>query len=67
MKKFFKALASSHKSKAQQLEKIASRLEEEFSDTAGYAHKLKLEAQNQRVEADIVEGKIKPVNSEYID
>ena len=65
MKGFFEAL--SHRSEARQLENTANRMEEEFGDTAGHAHKLKIEAQNHRVEADILTGKIKPVNSEYID
>jgi len=65
MKNFFKALA--HDSTAKQLENTANRMEEEYGDTAGQAHKLRVEAQSHRVESDIVRGKIKPVNSEYID
>ena len=65
MKNFFKALV--HDSKAEQLENTANRMDEEFGDTAGYAHKLRLEAQNHRLKSDIVRGKVKPVNSEYIE
>ncbi|WP_375495310.1 hypothetical protein [uncultured Nostoc sp.] len=65
MKNFLKSLA--HNIEAVKLEHTATRLEQEFGDTAGYSHQLRTKAVSHRLEADIARGNVVPVNSEYVD
>jgi hypothetical protein len=60
--------AIQHVLEAAKIENMSLRLDEELAgDTAGGSHKLRVEAAKHRIEADILLGKVTPINSEFID